>query len=156
MSLDSPLFAINLNISSVDLIPCLAIKRSSFPHLIYLSLLPFILPVVTMFSNPPHLMTCQRICDWRLIIQLRSFLFDLTSSKTWRLKWRFENLNTLISVKTRPDADCNSDHVPVICKFWTIIFLMAKRSSGNNRLDLTKLQVDKELKEIYNITIQNR
>ena len=63
--------------------------------------------------------------------------------------------NSLISCKTYPGADCNSDHNPVVAK----IRLKLKKITKSNReprLDIELLRKNVELREMYSLEVRNK
>lgn len=67
---------------------------------------------------------------------------------------RFRNM--VQQSKTYPGADCNSDHVPAICRFQLKLKTVKKnKSSPSPKLNFEMLQ-NKELKDEYLVTVKNR
>ena len=63
--------------------------------------------------------------------------------------------NSLLSVKTRPGADCNSDHVPLTGTL-RIKLKKIKKARNNAQLNLELIRSDNGLRERYNTIIRNR
>ena len=64
--------------------------------------------------------------------------------------------NGLLNVKTRPGADCYSDHVPVVGKIRIKLKKTGKRGNKNIKLDLALLQADKEMQEKFRVAVRNK
>ena len=69
------------------------------------------------------------------------------------IKKRFQN--ALLSCKTYPGADCNSDHVPVVGRL-RLKLRKLKSKSQNTKLDLALLKADPIVKEKYAVEVKNR
>ena len=62
--------------------------------------------------------------------------------------------NSLLNVKTRPGADCNSNHVPVVGKLRVRLKKLHRVNVRTDRLDLDLLKRDAAIREQYQKIIQ--
>src|SRR5438132_9604890 len=63
--------------------------------------------------------------------------------------------NSITQSKSYPGADCNSDHLPVICNIKTKLRKL-KKNNINAKLDLDKLRTSPAIQENYIIEVRNR
>ena len=63
--------------------------------------------------------------------------------------------NAVKNAKTAPGADCNSDHVPVVCQVRVNLKKITKKRKYP-KLDINLLRTDPDMKSRYNIAVKNR
>ena len=63
--------------------------------------------------------------------------------------------NSVQQSTSNPDADCGSDHNPVICKL-KVILKTLKMIKREQQLDYCQLQNNQDIKTIYAIKVKNR
>ncbi|XP_012941986.1 craniofacial development protein 2, partial [Aplysia californica] len=70
------------------------------------------------------------------------------------IKKRYKN--GMLNVKTRPGADCYSDHVPVVGKFRIRLKKTHMSKKKNMKLNMALLQSNKEIQDKFRKTVQNK
>ena len=63
--------------------------------------------------------------------------------------------NSIKSSKSMPGADCDSDHVPVLCKL-LVKLRKLKKPQLQTKFNIMKLKSDKEMKDQFVIEVKNR